>query len=321
VTPTRPRFVVPMAAHSVDKLPEGADWLYELKWDGYRALLIKDGARVEIRSRNDKDLTQMYPDIVAAGGRLEARQAVIDGEIVALDAAGKPSFQALQHRDTAPKRTIVFYAFDVLHVDGRDTMDEPLTGRRSKLATMIGNDSAVRFSQDLPGSPQDVVRALLGAGIEGVIAKRKDSSYQPGERCGNWLKLKLEQQQEFVIGGYRPDGGGFDALLVGYYQGKALQFAGKVRAGIVPYVRRELAAKLKPLHSSGCPFANLPDASRGRWGGGVTAEDMHEMRWTKPQLVAQIKFVEWTADGRLRHAVFLGLRNDKPAAKVVRESS
>jgi ATP-dependent DNA ligase len=176
------------------------------------------------------------------------------------------------------------------------------------------------LSQDLPGSAADIVKALRAAGIEGVIAKRRDSTYQPGERSTDWVKLKLERQQEFVIGGYRPDGAsGLDALLVGFYEGKELRFAGKVRAGLIPHVRREVLGKLKPLQVPECPFANLPDTDVGRWGGGITADQMREMHWTKPQLVAQIRFVEWTAENRLRHAAFLGLRLDKSAREVRQE--
>lgn len=176
------------------------------------------------------------------------------------------------------------------------------------------------MSQEFPGAPAQIVEAVRAAGLEGVIAKRKDSPYQPGERSTDWLKLKLERQQEFVIGGYRPEGAsGLDALLVGYYEGWDLRFAGKVRAGFVPHVRRELLGKLKTLHAAHCPFTNLPDATTGRWGGGITTDQMSEMQWTRPKLVAQIKFVEWTAEGRLRHAVFLGPRTDKAAKDVRRE--
>jgi len=133
--------------------------------------------------------------------------------------------------------------------------------------------------------------------------------------------LKLEQQQEFVIGGYRPDGStGLDALLVGCYEGDKLQFAGKVRAGFTPHIRRQLTNKLKPLAQPGCPFANLPDSTTGRWGGGVTADQMPEMCWTRPVLVAQVRFTEWTADARLRHAAYLGMRGDKAATEVTRET-
>jgi bifunctional non-homologous end joining protein LigD len=316
---TVPAFVIPMAALAVRKLPEGDEWLYEPKLDGYRALLIKDGKRIEIRSRNEKDLTRTYPTVAMAGLRLNADQVVIDGEIVALSADGRPSFQALQHRGAHPEHQIVFYAFDVLHANGRDLMQEPLVKRRERLPKIVGEDTNIRPSTHLPGSVADIIKALRVAGIEGVVAKRKDSLYQPGERSSDWVKLKLDRQQEFVIGGYRPDRSiGLDALLVGYYSGDELLFAGKVRAGFIPHLRREVLSKLKPLNIAKCPFANLPDADAGRWGGGVTSDQMSEMQWTKPELVAQIRFVEWTAENRLRHAAFLGLRIDKAAGAVKR---
>ena len=258
--------------------------------------------------------------MLAAGRRQKIKQIVLDGEIVALGEDGRPSFQALQHRSSHQKHQIVFYAFDVLYADGQDLTGEPLEVRRARLPALVNTDAVLRLSQDLPGSAADIVKALRAAGIEGVIAKRRDSTYQPGERSSDWVKLKLERQQEFVIGGYRPDGAnGLDALLVGYYEGKELRFAGKVRAGLVPHVRREVLGKLKPLQVQDCPFANLPDTDVGRWGGGITADQMREMHWTKPQLVAQIRFVEWTAENRLRHAAFLGLRLDKSTREVRRE--
>ena len=310
-----------MAAQTVKELPAGDEWLYEPKLDGYRALVLKDAERLLVLSRNHKDLTRMYPKVAAAGQRLNARQAVIDGEVVALAEDGRPSFQALQHRTSHPKHRIVFYAFDVLHLDGRDLMNEPLLRRRARLPKIIGEDATIRLSRDLPGSVADIVRTLRAAGIEGVVAKRKRSTYQPGERSSDWVKLKLEQQQEFVIGGYRPEGSaGLDALLLGYYEGKKLQFAGKVRAGMIPHIRREVLELLKPLATPVCPFANLPDVSAGHWGGGIAAEQMREMQWTKPKLVAQIRFTEWTADHRLRHAAFLGLRFDKSPKEVHKES-
>jgi DNA ligase D-like protein (predicted ligase) len=309
-----------MAALTVKTLPEGNEWLYEIKWDGYRALLIKDGNNLQLRSRNDKNLTAMYPGIAAAGRRQRINQIVLDGEIVALGEDGRPSFQALQHRSLHPKHQIVFYAFDVLNLEGQDLMGEPLESRRARLPALVNADAVMRLSQDLPGSAGDIVKALRAAGLEGVIAKRRDSTYQPGAHSSDWVKFKLERQQEFVIGGYRPDGtDGLDALLVGYYEGKELHFAGKVRAGLVPHARRELLGKLKPLQVKECPFANLPDTDVGRWGGGITADQMREMHWMKPRLVAQIRFVEWTAEHRLRHAAFLGLRLDKAAEEVRRE--
>jgi bifunctional non-homologous end joining protein LigD len=315
-----PAFLTPMAALPVNQLPEGADWLYEVKWDGYRALLIKDGRHIEIRSRNDKDLTRMYPTVAVAGLRLKPARIVLDGEIVVLGPDGRPSFQALQHRSSQAQHQVVFYVFDLLHLNGHDLTTEPLDTRRAQLSAVVSGDASLRLSQDLPGTAAEIIKVLRDAGMEGVIAKRRDSPYQPGERSGEWVKLKLERSQEFVIGGYRPIGdNGLDALLVGFYQGTELQFASKVRAGFVPHTRREVLAKLQPLRSATCPFANLPDESRGHWGSGITAEDMSEMQWTRPQLVAQIRFVEWTAENRLRHAAFLGLRGDKSPKEVRRE--
>jgi DNA ligase D-like protein (predicted ligase) len=308
-----------MAAHVVDELPEGDDWLYEVKFDGYRALIVKNGDRVEIRSRNDKDLTRAYPRVAAAARRLEAQQATIDGEVVAVDANGRPSFQALQHRSAHPGHTVVFYAFDLLHLDGRDLTSEPLESRRRALPAVLGG-SGILMSVDLPGAAKEVIEAVQQLGLEGVIAKRRTSRYVPGERTASWLKLKLDKQQELVIGGYRPAPGGVDSLLVGYYEGRELHFAGKVRAGFTPHLRREVAETLKPLRDERCPFVDLPNSKTSHWGGGVTAEQMAEMQWVKPALVAQIRFVEWTADGHLRHAAFLGLRQDRAPRNVRRES-
>jgi bifunctional non-homologous end joining protein LigD len=316
---TAPLFVTPMAAQVVQELPQGDGWLYEIKLDGYRGLLIKDGQRVELRSRNHRDLTRTYPSIVQAARRLKAEQAVVDGEIVALDGQGRPDFQALQHRGTQPHHRIVFYAFDLLHLDGAALTTEPLVKRREQLRKVL-KGSELLLSQELPGTPAAIVEAVRGLGLEGVVAKRKDSVYEPGERSGAWQKLKLELSQEFVVGGYRPGFNAIDALLVGYYDGSRLRFAGKVKAGFVAHVRRDLYQRLQSLHTDMCSFANLPDSKTSRWGGGVTADEMDEMQWVKPKLVVQVKFVEWTADGRLRHAAFLGLRSDKEARDVRRET-
>jgi bifunctional non-homologous end joining protein LigD len=314
----RARFIPPMAAELVDRLPEGDDWMYELKLDGYRALVIKNGDRVELRSRNDKDLTRAYPEIERAARRIRAESAVIDGEVVAVDETGRPSFGALQHRSAHPGFAIVFYAFDLLHLDGESFEARPLKERRARLPAVIGA-SGLLLSEALPGTAAQVADAVRGLGLEGVIAKRWSSRYSAGQRGGAWVKLKLDKQQEFVIGGYRPGPHGIDALLVGVFDKRELRFAGKVRAGFTPRLRRDVFDVLKPLQIAQCPFVDLPNAKPSRWGGGVTAEQMREMRWVEPQIVAQIRFVEWTADSHLRHAAFLGLRADKPPRKVRRE--
>jgi bifunctional non-homologous end joining protein LigD len=313
-----PRFVPPMTARVVQKLPEGAEWLYELKLDGYRALLLKAGSRVQIRSRNNKDLTAAYSRVHAAGLRLQAETAALDGEIVAVDSIGRPSFQALQHPSAHPGRTVVFYAFDLLHLNGKDLTGIPLERRRANLPRVVGQ-SGVLLSEELRGNADRVIQAVRSLGLEGVVAKRRDSRYDAGQRNGAWVKLKLDRQQEFVIGGYRPGPHGVDTLLVGYYGDQKLRFAGKVRAGFTSHVRREVFDRLKTVRTAACPFIDLPSSKTSHWGGGVTPEQMKEIQWVSPELVAQVRFVEWTADGHLRHAAFLGLRRDKDPVDVRRE--
>jgi len=307
-----------MTATLVQSLPEGGDWLYELKLDGYRALLIKEGEKIRIISRNENDLTANYPPIVAAAAKLKAKSAVLDGEVVALDAHGRPSFQALQHRSALASHAIAYYAFDLLHLDGRDLTREPLDARRTLLPKVL-KGAGILLSDELKGTAVQVTEAIRRLGLEGVIAKRRDSRYDAGQRSGAWLKLKLDRQQEFVIGGYRPGPHGIDALLVGFYDGTELKFAAKVRAGFTSHLRREVFEVIAPLRVTRCPFADLPHTRASRWGGGVTAEQMDEMTWVKPTVVAQIRFVEWTADQHLRHAAYMGLRTDKRAHEVRKE--
>lgn len=306
-----------MTAAVVEALPEGDRWLYELKLDGYRAQIIKAGDRVALKSRNEKDLTRAYPGVAAAAQRIKADSAVVDGEVVAVDEAGRPSFQALQHPSGHTSHTVVFYAFDLLHLDGQDLTQQPLTKRRDRLPDVL-KGSGLLLSVELPGTAAEVTAAIRRLGLEGVIAKRRDSTYDARSKA--WVKLKLDKQQEFVVGGYRPGPHGIDALLVGYYENRALRFAAKVRAGFTPRVRRDVFDVVKAHHTAKCPFADLPNhTKKSRWGEGITPEDMATFQWLKPVVVAQVRFVEWTADGHLRHAAFLGLRLDKPARVVVRE--
>jgi DNA ligase D-like protein (predicted ligase) len=308
-----------MTAKTVHALPEGQDWRYEVKLDGYRALILKSGSRIQLRSRNNKDFTAAYPSVAAAASRLQVDSAVIDGEVVAVDDKGHPSFQALQHRGAHPGHKIVFYAFDLLHLEGNDLTRVPLEERKRQLEKVV-QGSPIPLSPFLPGTAAEVIEAVRKLGLEGVIAKRRGSFYNADQRSLAWVKLKLDRQQEFVVGGYRPGPHGLDALIVGYYEGKKLKFAAKVRAGFTPHLRREVVTRLKPLHSSQCPFSDLPNSKTTHWGGGVTPEQMGELQWIKPKLVAQVRFVEWTAEGHLRHSAFLGLRDDKSPSAVTRET-
>ena len=307
-----------MIARLSTSLPGGPEWLYELKLDGYRALVWKHGPDVRLRSRNNKDLTLAYPSVAAAASRLAVHSVLIDGEIVAVDPSGVPSFQALQHRASHPHHRIVFFAFDLLHVDGESLQERALEERRVRLPAVLGT-SGLLLSETLEGSAEDVTAAVRGLGLEGVVAKRRTSRYESGLRTGAWCKVKLDRQQEFVVGGYRPGPLGVDALVVGYHDERGLRFAAKVRSGFTPHLRREAHERLTPHHTTRCPFVDLPSGESTHWGGGVTPEQMPEFQWVKPMRVVQVRFVEWTSEGHLRHAAFLGFRDDKRARDVRRE--
>ncbi len=317
-----PRFVRPMKATAVTELPEAGDWIYEIKWDGYRALGMKHGDDVRLLSLKEKNLTSDFPDVARAMGALAADTAVVDGEIVAVDAKGRPSFQVLQNRKTLGRGwNVVYYAFDLLNLEGEDLQQLPLHERKAKLKRLIAEtDSAtLRYSAELSGTRTAVIRTVAAAGLEGVVAKKRDSLYRAGTRVTTWLKLKLNKGQEFVIGGYKPDAGSFQSILVGYYEARKLIFAGKVRQGFNPVGRARLLKEMKPLLTDKCPFANLPTSRKSHFGEGITTDEMAALCWLKPKLVAQVSFTEWTSYGLLRHATFEGLREDKAPREIVRE--
>jgi bifunctional non-homologous end joining protein LigD len=301
------------------ELPEGAAWLTELKLDGFRAIALKAGGKVHLRSRNDKDFNGRYPGVIKALAGMPDDTS-IDGEVVALDAAGRPSFNALQNYGSG-KAPIFYYVFDVMVLAGRDLMSETLDRRRELLESKLLPKlrEPVRYSPALPGSMVDLMQSVKAQGLEGLIAKRRDSRYEPGQRSGAWLKMRVNQGQEFVIGGYTVGGTGFDALVFGYYDGEDLIYAARTRNGFTPALRAELMKKFKRLGTEKCPFANLPEKRTGRWGVGLTAAKMADCRWLKPELVGQFEFVEWTPEDHLRHSRFIGLREDKNAAAVARE--
>jgi len=307
-----------MMATAARELPAGPDWSYEVKWDGYRAQIVKDGARVTLASRNLKDITDTFRRVAAAASRIDAKSAIVDGEIVALDADGRPSFQALHHWATEGL-AIVFYAFDLLHLDGRTLLKTPLDERRAALARVI-RGSDLLLSEPLPGTPSEITAAVKALGLEGVVAKRRRSLYDPGRRSDAWVKVRFALHQEFVVGGYKPSPNGFASLVVGYYDDRnRLLSAGKVRSGFTPHARALLFERVRPLGTARCPFANLPTSRTSHWGEGITAEEMAELVWVKPQLVVEVAFTEWTRDGSLRHAAFIGVREDKPPREVRRE--
>ncbi|HYM23013.1 MAG TPA: hypothetical protein VEU08_07390, partial [Vicinamibacterales bacterium] len=251
----------PMLATLADTLPVGPQWTYEVKWDGYRTLAVKDGGRAVLYSRNLKDFTKTYAPIAAAICALPVSSATLDGELVAIDADGRPSFQNLHHSDV---RLLVYYVFDLLRLDGRDLTREPLSTRRAALDRLVLTPPLLR-SDPLPGTPGQIEEAVRALGLEGLVAKRVDSRYEAGRRSRAWIKVKFQQRQEFVAGGFTEANAGVDALVVGYYESGRLLSACKVRAGMTPRLRRELLELLAPLRQKRCPFANLPETGASRW--------------------------------------------------------
>ena len=302
-----------------ETLPDDPDrWAYQLKFDGYRAVAYKTGGRISLRSRNNNDFTLRHPDIVRALAKIPD-ETVIDGELVALDENGRPSFYALQN--FAGSTTVLYYVFDVMVLAGRDVKAEPLDARQTLLERRIVPKLAdpARFMGELEAPLRDLIHSVKAHGLEGLVAKRRNSRYEPGLRSGAWMKMRVNRGQEFVIGGYTIGTKTFDALIIGYYEGDRLIYAARTRSGFTPAIREHIARKLRRLETTHCPFANLPEARSGRWGQGLTKEKMADCRWVKPELVGQFEFLEWTADNHLRHSRFMTLREDKPARDVRRE--
>jgi DNA ligase D-like protein (predicted ligase) len=291
----------------------------ELKLDGYRPLAFKTRGRVEIRSRNDKDFASRYPSIAQALQKIPD-ETIIDGELVAFDESGRPSFNRLQNygSSTVP---LFYYAFDLLMISGRDLRSVPLEKRRELLRTNLLPllKEPIRYSPTLEAPLKDLIQSVRQQKFEGLIAKRLASVYESGQRTGAWLKLRVNQGQEFVIAGYTPSPKNFDALILGYYENGKLIYVARTRNGFTPSLRGKLFRKFKGLHTATCPFANLPEAKSGRWGVGLTAAKMRECNWLRPVLVGQFEFAEWTGDNHLRHSKFIALREDKDVKEVQRE--
>jgi len=309
-----------MKALPVQELPTG-DWLYEIKFDGYRALAFKDGKNVRLVSRNKNAFD--YPPLLEALKKLPAEHVILDGEIAALDEKGRSSFQLLQLFKSSEGIPLVYYVFDLLFLEGKDLRKEPLSARRKLLARVLKNrPEKIRLSDELRGTKDELLRVAQEFGLEGLVAKKPNSVYESGRRSGAWVKFKITKAQEFVIGGYTlPEGGRkyFGSLLVGCQSPEGLVYAGRVGTGFSDKVLANLYAKFQNLKTASCSFVNLPEKSKGRWGLGITPAVMKRCQWLKPVLIAQVKFTEWTHDDQLRQPVFLGLRSDKQAKDVVRK--
>lgn len=300
----------PQLAQLVKSAPSGPEWLHEVKYDGYRIGCRIDGARVTLLSRNGKDWTAAFPEIVQAARTMKLRSALFDGEVCVVEPDGRTSFQALQNASGGGVRdAIVYFVFDLLYLNGRRLLSDPLEARKRALAALLPG-GRLRFAEHLDADGPAAFREACRAGLEGIVSKRRDQPYQSGKRVG-WLKTKCVQRQEFVIGGFTdPEGSreGIGALLAGYYEGKRLVFAGKVGTGFTVKSARDLRVRLNRLETTTCPFSPRPPGWLGR-----------NAHWVRPSLVGEVVFTEWTGEGKIRHPSFQGLRKDKDPRTVVRE--
>lgn len=311
--------------------PAGSGWSYEMKWDGVRAVVYVDetssngtaGGGVTVFSRNDRDVSVSYPELQPLGGVLAGREAVLDGEIVAIDDAGRPSFGRLQQRMhvTDPRLALrlsqsvpaVLLLFDILRLDGHSVLDQPYSTRREMLEELALSEAFVQTPPAFDTSAVDALHASEVAGLEGVVAKRVDSVYRPGQRSPDWVKIKHIRMQEVVVVGWRPGQGRrtntIGSLLMGVQTDVGLQYIGHVGTGFSDALLRQLSARLAQLQIPDPPFSNpLP------------REITRDAHWVRPELVGEVAFTEWTGDDRLRHPSWRGLRPDKDAADVVREA-
>lgn len=299
------------------KLPEGPQWVYEIKLDGYRAEAVRSSDGIAFYSRNGKALGRKFLYIVEALNDLPP-DTVIDGELVALDESGRPEFNLLQNY-TGASSHIRYFVFDVMVLKGRDLTHLSLSERRKLLALLPFTNSRIAISEFLEVPAEAMLAAVKEQGLEGVVAKRMDSLYEAGQRSGAWVKHRLNAGQEFVIGGYTPGTNGIDAIIVGFYRAGDLIYVARTRNGFVPASRRSVFQRLRDLRTDECPFTNLPETRKARWGEAMTAEKMKDCIWVRPQVVAQIEFLEWTDADHLRHSKFVGLREDKDASQVAKE--
>jgi bifunctional non-homologous end joining protein LigD len=308
--------VIPlMLATLTDRREFGDDWLLERKFDGERCVARKVGGKVSLESRTGKDLSSTYPEVRDTVAAQHPRDLLLDGEVVAYD-GDQTSFTRLQQRLGAARPSteqmaeypVVYCLFDLLEIDGEDLTDRPLVERRARLISTVQSSSALQHSEAWSGDSERRFAEACRSGWEGLIAKRADSPYVAG-RSRDWLKLKCVWEQEFVIGGYTDPSGSrtdFGALLVGYYEQGSLRYAGKVGTGYTKAILHDLGARLRELATAEPAFVDARPIPRGT-------------HWTRPALVAQIGFAEWTNDARLRQPRFLGLRDDKSPSDVVRE--
>ncbi len=321
-TAPMPEFVEPMTATLTSRAFSDDDWLFEVKWDGYRVeAVVADGTtRLFTRHRNDADT--YFPGLLSPPDWIAAEQAIVDGEVVALDEAGRPDFGLLQERITSFKAGrgvgLVYQAFDLLYLDGRTLLDVPLEERKKLLRLVLREHPRVRFAGHVLGQGLDFFAAAQANELEGIVAKQRRSRYQPGRRTATWLKVKIRPEQEFVVGGWTPATGNpreLGALVVGVYVDGELRYAGKIGSGFDERARRGLMSSIEPLAIAEPPFGQVPPKqARGRWGG-----DLAGVTWLRPALVIRAQLGGWTREGLVRQASFKGIEQGKDPRDVVRE--
>jgi len=311
-----PKQVKPMLATLVETPPAEKDWIYEIKWDGYRALAFCKGNKVDLVSRNQKSFNDKFYPLVPALERLNL-QAVLDGEIVVVKESGAASFQDLQNWRSEADGELRYTVFDLLWLNGYDLMPLPLSERKEILKQLLQTDENILVNEFFTGSASKILGAAEKLGLEGIIAKKSDSAYTPGERGYNWVKIKLQKRQEVVIGGYTINDGTpkpFSALLVGVYENKVLHYIGKVGTGFNIKQQKEMLAQFKKLEIKNPPFSTTPDVNEP---SRFRPNPPHAVvRWLSPKLVCEVSYIELSSDGIMRHPSFKGMRIDKDAKDV-----
>ena len=297
----------------VKEPPSGDEWLHELKFDGYRMLCRIDRGRVTVWSRNGKDWTEKFQNVVEAVRSLKATSAMLDGEIVIVDVQGRSSFQKLQRgMGKATTTGFAYEVFDLIYLDGFSLTHTPLKHRKELLKNLVGTHShgVIRYSEHISGNGDAFFKHACEYGIEGIVSKLADSPYE-STRNRNWLKVKCAKQQEFVIAGYTPSSKGlpgFGSLVLGVYEKEKLIYAGRVGTGFTFKQRSDLKKQLDKLSRQTPPLADVPKDP-----------GLRQTHWTKPKMIAEVAFTEWTSDGSIRHPSFQGLREDKDPKEVGRE--